>query len=243
MNLRPSILIVDDHADIRDPLTDYLRRFDFEVESAVDGQDMRRRLERRSYDLILLDVMLPGENGLSLCRHVSERIGTPVVLLTAVSEQADKVAGLEVGADDYVVKPFDPRELVARIRSVLRRARAEAVTNEQERQNRAQMIFSGWTLDVEARELRDPRQKVVSIGTAEYHLLRAFLDNPFRVLSRSHLLDLTQRANSEVFDRSIDSQISRLRKKLEADPRHPTLLKTVRGDGYLFATSVTSEPA
>lgn len=242
MDLRPSILIVDDHSDIRDPLATYLRRFDFDVESVADGRAMRQRLEQRSFSLIVLDVMLPGENGLSLCRHVSEHIGTPVVLLTAVTEQADKIAGLEVGADDYVVKPFDPRELVARIRSVLRRAQQAMPASEQDdwHSDRTCFVFNGWTLDTKARELRNPQNELVALSTAEFHLLRTLLENPYRVLSRSQLLDLTQRTQAEVFDRTIDSQISRLRKKLESDPRRPDLLKTARGDGYLLAATVTT---
>lgn len=242
MHVQPSILIVDDHQSIRDPLMTYMRRFDFDVESVADGAAMRQRLDERGFSLILLDVMLPGENGLSLCRYVSERFGTPVILLTAMTEQADRVAGLEIGADDYVVKPFDPRELVARVRSVLRRhvpqpaaARNPVSTGADE----LRFVFQGWTLDTRARALRNPADEVVPLSTAEFHLLRVLLQHPGLVLSRSQLLDLTQRSDSEVFDRSVDSQISRLRKKLEPDPRHPKMLKTVRGDGYLLATRVT----
>lgn len=236
---RPSILIVDDHQDIRDPLSTYLRRFDFEVEAVADGKAMRQRLERRGFDLIVLDVMLPGENGLALCRYVSEHLGIPVILLTAVTEQADKVAGLEVGADDYVVKPFDPRELVARIRSVLRRAQPAAATGDRTDAPAPQLLFNDWVLDIAARELRNPGNEVVPLGTTEFHLLRVLLEHAGRVLTRNQLLDLTQRADTINFDRSIDSQISRLRKKLEVDPRRPRLLKTVRGDGYLLAAKVS----
>lgn len=205
---------------------------------------MRQRLLQRTFNLIVLDVMLPGENGLSLCRHASEHVGTPVVLLTAVAEQADKIAGLEVGADDYVVKPFDPRELVARIRSVLRRVHGGSAPEPDEiRADRKRFMFNGWTLDTEARELRNPQHQPVARGTAEFHLLRTLLEHPCRVLSRSQLLDLTQRTQSEVFDRSIDSQISRLRKQLEPDPRNPGMLKTARGDGYLLAATVTTASA
>ncbi|PLP99179.1 response regulator [Cupriavidus pauculus] len=243
MDIRPRILVVDDHKNIRDPLATYMRRFDFDVEAVGDGKAMRQRLDERSFNLIVLDIMLPGENGLSLCRYVSEHVGTPVILLTAVTEQADRIAGLEIGADDYVVKPFDPRELVARIRSVLRRNRTlvPAAVPEPSAQPDCRFIFSGWTFDTATRELRNPGDEVVPLSTAEFHLLRAFVDNANRVLSRSQLLDLTQRSETVAFDRSVDSQVSRLRKKLEPDPRRPGMLKTVRGDGYLLATRVTLE--
>lgn len=243
MDIRPRILVVDDHKNIRDPLATYMRRFDFDVEAVGDGKAMRQRLDERSFNLIVLDIMLPGENGLSLCRYVSEHVGTPVILLTAVTEQADRIAGLEIGADDYVVKPFDPRELVARVRSVLRRNRTAvpAVAPEPLAQPDVRFIFSGWTFDTATRELRNPADEVVPLSTAEFHLLRALVENANRVLSRSQLLDLTQRSETVTFDRSIDSQVSRLRKKLEPDPRRPGMLKTVRGDGYLLATRVTLE--
>lgn len=245
MDARPSILVVDDHKNIRDPLATYMRRFDFDVEAVGDGKAMRQRLDARSFSLIVLDIMLPGENGLSLCRYVSEHIGTPVILLSAMTEQADRIAGLEIGADDYVVKPFDPRELVARVRSVLRRSRgadkSEPATEKSPAEYR--FIFGGWTFDTAARELRNPDDEDVALSTSEFHLLRAFVENPNRVLSRGQLLDLTQRSDTVAFDRSIDSQISRLRKKLEPDPRRPGMLKTVRGDGYLLATKVVLEPA
>ena len=249
MDARPSILIVDDHQDIREPLSTYLRRFDFDVEAVADGKAMRQRLDERRFSLIVLDIMLPGENGLSLCRHVCEHRGIPVILLTAVTEQADRVAGLEIGADDYVVKPFDPRELVARIRGVLRRTQPKAVpaADGAKPQDGAaparpgkRFCFDGWVFDTERRELHNPEGDEVPLSTAEFHLLSVLVEHPNRVLSRSRLLDLTNRADAAVFDRSIDSQVSRLRKKLEPDPRRPSLLKTARGDGYLLATKVVA---
>ncbi|MEN7527276.1 MULTISPECIES: response regulator [unclassified Cupriavidus] len=244
MDARPSILIVDDHINIRDPLATYFRRFEFEVETVGDGKAMRQRLEERSFSLIVLDIMLPGEDGLSLCRFVSERVGTPVILLTAVAEQADRIAGLEIGASDYVVKPFDPRELVARIRSVLRRNRPAEHRDMAlpPAQPEYRFSFGGWTFDTRSRELRNPSDTDVPISTAEFHLLRALVENANRVLSRSQLLNLTQRSDTATFDRSIDSQVSRLRKKLEPDPRRPEMLKTVRGDGYLLTSRVLAEP-
>jgi len=245
MDGRPSILIVDDHQDIRDPLSTYIRRFDFDVEAVGDGKAMRQRLEARRFSLTVLDIMLPGEDGLSLCRSVTERVGTPVILLTAMADQADRIAGLEIGAADYVVKPFDPRELVARIRSVLRRNRPPEPREpiEVPAQPEYRFSFNGWAFDTRTRQLCSPTNENVPISTAEFHLLRALVENPNRVLSRSQLLDLTQRSETVTFDRSIDSQVSRLRKKLEPDPRRPNMLKTVRGDGYLLATRVSVEHA
>ena len=239
---QPSILIVDDHANIREPLATYMRRFDFDVETVADGQAMRQRLDERPFNLIVLDIMLPGEDGLALCRYVCEHVGTPVILLTAMSEQADRIAGLEVGADDYMVKPFEPRELVARIRSVLRRDRRLQAAAAQRQDAEPRYYFNGWVLDAETRELRNERDQEVPMSTAEFHLLRAFVENPNRVLSRAQLLDLTGRSDMAPFDRSIDTQVSRLRRKLEADPRQPRLLKTVRGDGYLLAAKITADP-
>jgi len=244
LSSQPAILVVDDHQNIRDPLATYLQRFDFDVATAGNGRSMRELLVQRRFDLILLDIMLPGEDGLSLCRYVSEHLHIPVILLTAVTEQADRVAGLEVGADDYVVKPFDPRELVARIRSVLRRTqRTHKPSSEIQAGGllppEKRFMFEGWVFDTRKRELHSPQGKAIALSTAEFHLLWVLLENPNRVLSRDQLLDLTQRSEHVMFDRSIDSQVSRLRKKLEVDPRHPSFLKTIRGGGYMLATRVT----
>lgn len=239
MSNRPSVLIVDDHESIREPLSAYLRKFDFEVEAVEDGKAMRQRLEERSFSLIVLDIMLPGENGLSLCRYVLEHLGIPVILLTAMAEQVDRVAGLEIGADDYIVKPFDPRELLARVRSVLRRTeRSNGQHEGGSAKGGVSFTFNGWVFDTGTRQFYNPDNENVPLSTAEYHLLRAFVENANRVLSRSQLLDLTQRTEAISFDRSIDSQISRLRKKLESDPRRPKMLLTVRGDGYMLAAKV-----
>ncbi|MCB5362354.1 response regulator transcription factor [Pusillimonas sp. CC-YST705] len=245
MDISPSILIVDDHQSIRDPLSAYLSKFDFYVEAVEDGKAMRQRLRERGFSLIVLDIMLPGENGLSLCRYVSEHHGIPVILLTAVTEQADRVAGLEIGADDYIVKPFDPRELVARIRSVLRRSATQMDVDADDGSGTSfhAYLFNGWCFYVDTRELRDPSGKIVGISTAEFHLLRALVENANRVLSREQLLDLTQKHGAISFDRSIDSQISRLRKKLEVDTRQPRMIKTVRGDGYMLTGSIKKTKA
>jgi len=246
MDTRTSLLIVDDHASIREPLATFMQRYDFDVEAVGGGHAMRQRLQERSFDLIVLDVMLPDENGFSLCRYVSEHVGTPVILLTAMADQVDRIAGLEIGADDYVVKPFDPRELVARIRTILRRSKSRPLQAPQPAMapvdgHEYRYLFSGWSLDMCTRELRNPEGEVVALGTSEFHLLRVLLNNAGRVLTRSQLLDYTQRADAVAFDRSVDSQISRLRKKLEPDSRRPHLLKTVRGDGYMLAAKVSIE--
>ncbi|MBP0600132.1 response regulator [Herbaspirillum sp. LeCh32-8] len=261
MQAQRHILVVDDHLDICEPLAAYLRRQGMQVSMALNAAQARRLLQQQSFDLAVLDVMMPGEDGLSLCRHIGEQFGTPVILLTAMSSSADKVNGLETGADDYIVKPFDPQELVARIRTVLRRIRrslphaapaaeavAGAVTSHAAPaqgldQAIRRYVFDEWTLDVERRELRDREGAAVTLSSVEYRLLRVLVEHPNTVLSRDKLLDLTAGADALAFDRSIDSQVSRLRKKLEPDPRHPSLLKTVWGNGYLFAAQVSAECA
>lgn len=236
------LLVVDDHRSIRDPLAAYLRRQGFEVSTAADGIEARAHLSARQFDLVVLDRMLPGEDGLALCRHIGSEYGTPVILLTALVEHSDRISGLDQGADDYVTKPFNVDELVARIRSVLRRAsasgpRVAAVSGET-----GFLHFSGWSLDLLKRTLLDPHGVPVSLSSMEYRLLRAFLNRPNQVLSRDELLEVS-RQNNLNFDRSIDSQISRLRRKLEEDPRHPALLKTIWGDGYLLAADVHRQAA
>ena len=188
-------------------------------------------------DLVLLDIMMPGEDGLSLCRHLVEARGLPVILLTAKGEAMDRIIGLEIGADDYVTKPFEPRELVARIRSVLRRAdRAPEAPDEE-----LAYHFEGWTLDPLKRRLTDPEGTLVPISTAEFRMLRAFCDHPRRVLDRDQLLDMVQGREAHLFDRAVDNQVSRLRRKIETDSRNPHFIQTVRGGGYRFAAQVTRE--
>lgn len=244
------ILVVDDHPDICEPLAAYLRRQDMQVSMAFNAGQARRQMQQQQFDLIVLDIMMPGEDGLSLCRHITEEHGTPVILLTAMASCADKVNGLETGADDYVVKPFDPPELVARIRSVLRRlsrhlplrAPADAAIPDLTHQQIRRYVFDEWTLDIDKRELYDRDGKQLTLSSVEYRLLRALLDHPNTVLSRDKLMDLTVGSDGQAFDRSIDSQVSRLRKKLEPDPRNPSMLKTIWGNGYLFAASVSADP-
>jgi two-component system OmpR family response regulator len=251
MQTRASILLVDDHQNIREPLAKYLRRYEFDVTTAEDGVAMRQLLQQRSFDLIVLDVMMPGEDGWSLCRFVHEHLQIPVVLLTAMNEPADRVVGLELGADDFIAKPFDPRELVARVRSVLRRsaiteglARAQGKLAEATPTRGAvSYIFDGWVFDARGRRLRNPAEEEVALSTVEFHLLRVMLQNPNEVLSRNRLLDLTRGEDADpVFDRSIDSQISRLRKKLQSDAGGGGFIRTARGDGYLFSADVQAGP-
>lgn len=232
------ILVVDDHADIRDPLAAFLRRHDLEVLTASDAAAARVILGRQQIDLVVLDIMLPGEDGLSLCRHLAEHSTTPVILLSAMAGQDQRVAGLEMGADDYVTKPFDPRELVARIKGMLRRLSRVAVTWHHRR-----YAFGDWTLDMDRRELRDAGGEPVALSGSEFRLLGVLVERAGTVLSRDELLDLTRGGEVQNFDRSIDSQVSRLRKKLERDPRRPRLLKTSWGDGYVFTADVRSLPA
>ncbi len=227
------LLVVDDHRSIREPLAAYLRRQGYEVSTATDGPSTRARLQEQHYDLVVLDLMLPGEDGLSLCRHIDSTYGTPVIMLTARTDYPDRIEGLDTGAADYVTKPFNVDELVARIRSVLRRSVAAV----QPREDGGVLHFEGWSLDLAHHRLHDPAGVHVPLSTMEQRLLLSFLQRPNQVLSRDDLLDLVNR-DSLAFDRSIDSQVSRLRRKLEDDPRHPVLLKTVWGTGYLLAAQV-----
>lgn len=233
----PHLLVVDDHRAIREPLAAYLRQQGFQVTTAQHGPSTRARLQEATFDLVILDLMLPGEDGLSLCRHIREDYGTPIIMLTARAEFSDRITGLNLGADDYVTKPFSIDELIARVRSVLRRAAAAP----QARAGRSgHLRFEGWALDLLHRRLHDPEGEEVQLSTMEFRLLQAFLERPNQVLSRDDLMSLVDR-DSIAFDRSIDSQISRLRKKLRDDPRNPRLLKTIWGNGYLLAAQVEQQ--
>ncbi|MBK1699033.1 response regulator [Rhodovibrio salinarum] len=233
----PHILVVDDHRDIRDGLRRYLTREGLRVSAAADGAEARSLLNGHAVDLAVLDIMMPGEDGLSLCRHVRDHLDLPVILLTAKESETDRVVGLEVGADDYVVKPFSPRELLARIRSVLRRTHALPPQRGSARGHRAH--FGGWELDAARREVTTPTGRVVSLSDSEHRLLVAFLTYPQTVLSREQLLDLVHGRDTEAFERSVDILVSRLRRKIEADPKRPQLIQTSRGGGYQFAQEVT----
>jgi two-component system, OmpR family, response regulator len=236
METSPHILVVDDHEDIRTLLSRYLVKNGMRVTSAADAADARRSLAASAVDLVVLDVMMPGEDGLSLCRHLRETTETPVILLTAMGEETDRIVGLEVGADDYVSKPFNPRELLARIKAVLRRSQSLPPQREDVVADRIR--FAGWTVDRERRELIDESGVVISLSSGEFRLLSVFVDRPGIVLSRDQLLDLTRGRDALPFDRSIDNQVSRLRRKLERDAAKPKLIKTVWGEGYSFAAKV-----
>jgi len=228
------VLLVDDEPSLREPLAEYLTRQGFVVSQAEDAAKARSALLDDAPDLVLLDVMMPGEDGLSLCRHLTEAKQLPVILLTARGEATDRIVGLEIGADDYVVKPFEPRELVARIRSVLRRAAKSAPVQEED----SPYEFEGWLLDPLKRRLTDPEGTVVPISSAEFRLLVAFLTHPRQVLDRDRLLDMVQGREAHLFDRAVDNQVSRLRRKIEVDSRDPKLIQTVWGGGYRLAADV-----
>ncbi|MCB2075463.1 MAG: response regulator transcription factor [Novosphingobium sp.] len=228
------LLLVDDEAALREPLAEYLSRQGFAVTQAASAAEARSHLRNEEPDLVLLDIMMPGEDGLSLCRHLAETRAIPTIFLTAKSEPTDRIIGLEIGADDYVVKPFEPRELVARIRSVLRRAARGAPPPPDDELYE----FDGWRLDPLKRRLTDPEGAVVAISSVEYRLLVAFLEHPRQVLDRERLLDMVQGREAHLFDRAVDNQVSRLRRKVEADSRNPQLIQTVWGGGYMLAADV-----
>lgn len=238
------ILVVDDHQEIRDLLGEYLQQHSYRVSLAEDGVAMRALLQDNAFDLIVLDLMMPGEDGLSLCRFVRETGGPPVIMLTAMDEDADCVVGLEMGADDYVTKPFTPRVLLARIKAVLRRAatknHAVAGLEEQQAQGSDAKTFDRWRLETFQRQLVRDDGLVVPLSNAEFTLLEVFLKNPRRVLSRDQLLVMTKGREAEPFDRSVDNQVSRLRKKIERDPHDPKLIKTVWGGGYMLSSEVST---
>jgi two-component system, OmpR family, response regulator len=237
MEAGPHIAVVDDHRDIRDLVGKYLARHGYRTSLAEDAAAARRLIERNAIDLVVLDVMMPGEDGLSLCRYLRESANVPVIMLTAMAEETDRIVGLELGADDYVTKPFNPRELLARVKAVLRRV--QSLPPQRGAIKAKQVRFERWTLNVGRRELTDVEGFVVALSTAEFRLLGAFIDHAGLVLSREQLLDLTAGRNADPFDRSIDNQVSRLRKKIETDPKQPTLIKTHWGGGYSFTEDVT----
>lgn len=235
----PHILVVDDHREIRDLVAKALTKEGFRVSTAADGKAMRKVLADARIDLILLDLMLPGEDGLTLCRNLRAQSDVPIVMVTAKGEEVDRVIGLELGADDYLAKPFGSRELVARIRAVLRRSRAEP--RAPPGSDATAYRFDRWTLKGAARELLREDGVVVPLSTGEYDLLLVLVERPQRVLSRDQLLDLARGRASAAFERSIDTQVSRLRKKLEIDPAQPKLIKTVWGGGYILAAPVARQ--
>jgi two-component system, OmpR family, response regulator len=240
MSDAPHLLVVDDTRDVRDALKQYLVKHGYRVTLAESAPAARRELQVGAIDLVILDIMMPGEDGLSLCRELRAKGAVPIIMLTALAEETDRIVGLEMGADDYLTKPFAPRELLARIKAVLRRAQslphrpgAPAPLG--------RLRFARWLFDPAARELLDEAGTVVPLSTGEYLLLDALLRHPGLVLSRDQLLDMTRGREAAPFDRSVDNQVSRLRKKLERDPKNPELIKTHWGGGYSFAGRVTPE--
>jgi two-component system OmpR family response regulator len=234
-NDQAHILVVDDDRDIRSSLAEYLRLRGFRVSVAAGGKEMDRLLSTAKPDLIVLDIMLPGEDGLSICRRLQESAQVPIILLTALTESADRIVGLELGADDYVTKPFDPRELAARIRSVLRRSQ---MLPSKQRQSKGTVRFDRWRLDFARKELLRNDDVIVRLSSGEHLLLVSLIEHAGVALTREQLLDLTKGREAQVFDRSIDNQISRLRRKIEADPKNPRIVVTQWGGGYLFAAEV-----
>ena len=234
------ILIVDDDAETRSLLREYLQKQGYRVTTAADGKAMRAAMQAAPADLVVLDLMLPGEDGLQLCRDLRARSNLPIVMLTARGEETERIIGLEMGADDYLAKPFNPRELLARIKSVLRRARSlpENLAPEATKAFR----FAGWSLDVSTRNLTAADGLVVPLSGAEFKLLRIFLAHPNRVLTREQLIELMKPRDAGPFDRAIDVQVSRLRQRLRDDAREPRLIKTVRGEGYVLAVEVVAQP-
>lgn len=230
----PHILLVEDDVEISRLVSRYLRANDFRVSAVPDGRQINRAIKDSHIDLILLDLMLPGEDGLSVCRRLRAHSSVPIIILTAKGDELDRIVGLEMGADDYLAKPFNPRELLARIRAVLRRAGAAAPAVTRARH----LSFLGWQLDCRVRELKNPHGTRITLTGAEFGLLQVLCERSGRVLSREQLLDLTQARSVGALGRGIDVLISRLRRKIEHDPHDPTIIKTVRSGGYLFAATV-----
>ncbi|WP_298394986.1 response regulator [Sphingobium sp.] len=233
------ILVVDDDADIRALLSDFLEQHGFAVTTAADGAAMDRTLATQDFDIAVLDVMMPGEDGLSILRRLAARGGLPVIMLSAIGSDIDRIVGLEMGAEDYLPKPCNPRELLARIRTVLRRHRRQE--RETPELNGRKLRFVGWQIDMGARLLTDPDNVVVTLTDGEFRLLRAFIEHPRRVLSRDQLLDYSAGNDSESYDRAIDVQVSRLRRKLERSAKGEggdELVRTIRNEGYMFTAEV-----
>ncbi|SCA56946.1 Transcriptional regulatory protein OmpR [Candidatus Terasakiella magnetica] len=236
MDKQAHILVVDDDREIRDLVAKFLKQHNLRVTTAQDGREMKRAIEDWAIDLVVLDVMMPGEDGLTLCRNLRASSNLPVIMLTAMGEDTDRIIGLEMGADDYIAKPFNPRELLARIKAVLRRTGAmqEAPVDE----NVECFRFNGWEFKPDQRELLNEEAVLVSLSRGEFELLDTFVRHPNRVLNRDQLLDMARGREAIPFDRAIDVQVSRLRKKLKDDPKNPATIKTVRGGGYMFSAKV-----
>ena len=232
------ILLVDDEASLREPLAEYLIKQGYKVQQASDASVARSLLNAYDFDIILLDIMMPGEDGLSLCRFVTDKTNIPVIFISAKTEETERIIGLELGADDYITKPFSPRELVARIKVVLRRTEKGGARQVETAGGAYQ--FSSWTLKCDKRSLIDAEGVNVSLSTGEYQMLLALVSRAGKVLNRDQLLDITQGREAHAFDRAVDNQISRLRRKIETDPKNPEIIKTVWGGGYMLAGEVKS---
>ena len=236
MNTPDHILVVDDDTEIRSLLREYLQKQGYRVTAVADGKGLRAVVETSRPDVIILDVMMPGDDGLTLCRELRARSEVPIIMLTARGEETDRIVGLELGADDYIAKPFSPRELLARIKSVLRRARA--LPDNLKSEESGVFRFAGWTLDAATRNLTSPQGVVVALSGTDFRLLKIFVDHPNRVLTRDQLVDLMLAREAGPYDRAIDVQVSRLRQRLGEDAKEPVIIKTVRGQGYVFAAHV-----
>jgi two-component system OmpR family response regulator len=236
MNTPDHILVVDDDTEIRTLLHEYLQKQGYRVTAAADGKGLRAAVAVSRPDLIILDLMLPGEDGLTLCRDLRAKSEIPIIMLTARGDETDRIVGLELGADDYVAKPFSPRELLARIKSVLRRARA--LPENLKTEESGVFRFADWTLDAATRNLTSPQGVVVALSGTDFRLLKIFVDHPNRVLTRDQLIDLMLSRDAGPYDRAIDVQVSRLRQRLGEDAKEPAIIKTVRGQGYVFAAHV-----
>jgi len=234
------ILVVDDDRDIRELIVDYLLKSGYRATGAANGKEMRAVLDKQAVDLVVLDIMMPGDDGLTLCRQLrsGQHKDLPILMLTARHDDMDRILGLEMGADDYVVKPFVARELLARIKAIMRRFRT-LPPNLQVTEAGRIIAFGDWQLDTSARHLLDPTGIIVALSGAEYRLLRVFVDHPQRVLTRDQLLNFTQGRDAELFERSIDLLVSRVRQRLNEDARTPLYIKTVRSEGYVFSMPVS----
>lgn len=234
----PNIAIVEDDAEIRDLVVDFLTREGFRVAGFENGAAFDAAYVNGAFELVILDIMMPGEDGLLICRRLAGANGPAVIILSARGDDIEKIIGLEIGADDYLAKPFNPRELLARVKSVLRRTKAAAPVAEEPSEDGEVLSFAGWRLSIEERSLFSPEGEPVTLSPGEFSLLTALARHPRRVVSRDQLLDWTRGSDASPVDRAIDVQLSRLRRKLGDDPKNPALIKTVRGDGYLFAAEV-----
>jgi two-component system, OmpR family, response regulator len=241
MDVKDRILIVDDDPEIRQLLVNYLLRNGCDAVPAANGREMWQMLERHAVDLVVLDLLLPDADGLALCRDLRAKSNLPVLMLTARGEETDRIVGIEMGADDYLVKPFSPRELLARIKGILRRTRSLPPNLRPEVQRC--LLFAGWKLDTATRVLTSPAGVATPLSGAEFRLLRILLDHPNRVLNRDQLVELIHGREAEPYDRAIDVQVSRLRQRLQDDGREARLIKTVRGEGYVLAAAVEGRAA